>query len=210
MRPSREPVRTELVFDVVCAASYLTFARLIRVIDHLFTRGRAVDLSFLPFELRPGASTVGRPVLDELRESAGPGADLVAAATAREAAREGLILRYDRAIATGTFAAHRLVMVAYQQGMVAQTVERLFRAHFTDGLHVGDADTLRRLADEVGVVLGEDVDAELVRRLELVRSRGITVVPVLILDGQPVTAGVQSTERLLAVFDGWFAARDAD
>jgi predicted DsbA family dithiol-disulfide isomerase len=138
-------------------------------------------------------------VLDELREMLGPGADQQAAQIAQRAARDGLQLNYDRAIATGTFDAHRLILLASRHGHATQMVERLFRAHFTDGLHVGDPETLRALADEIGVVITDDADEELRRRLDLPRRNGIQAIPVLIFDNRPALVGVQSEERLLEV-----------
>ena len=54
----------------------------------------------------------------------------------REAARDGLVFHYDRAIAANTFNAHRLVKYAAAHG-VPDMLDRLFEAHFRDGLDVG-------------------------------------------------------------------------
>lgn len=45
-------------------------------------------------------------------------------------------------LASGTFEAHRLILMAGRQGLAEPMTERLFRAHFTDGLHIGDPQVL--------------------------------------------------------------------
>ncbi|MEV0199330.1 hypothetical protein [Nonomuraea sp. NPDC050691] len=67
--------------------------------------------------------------------------------------------------------------------------ERLFRAHFTDGLHIGDPTTLTRLAAEVGVATGGVPPAVVRARLDRVRRLGITGVPVFLIEDLPPLTG---------------------
>ncbi|MBC6462776.1 DsbA family oxidoreductase, partial [Actinomadura sp. HBU206391] len=53
---------------------------------------------------------------------------------AADAVRDGVTLDYERAVAADTFEAHRLSASAAARGLTEPMVERLFRAHFTDGL----------------------------------------------------------------------------
>lgn len=191
-------VRVQLVMDVICVHSYLGHTRFARAADRLRAEGAEVTVEFLPFELAPGAPADGRPLLEVLKQTFGPQAAAGALAFAEHAAREGLRLEYGKALATGTFDAHRLIADAARQGKAEPMAERLFRAHFTDGLHIGDPATLARLAAEVGVSTGH-VPADKVRaRLDHVRRLGVTGVPVFLIDNLPPLTGTQSETTLLA------------
>ena len=50
-----------------------------------------------------------------------------------------------------TFAAHRLVWYAAQQGKQDEVVEALFRGYFLEGKNIGDAKTLTQMAAEAGL-----------------------------------------------------------
>ncbi|MEV4473171.1 DsbA family protein [Nonomuraea sp. NPDC049504] len=191
-------MRVHLVMDVICVHSYLGFTRFTRAADRLRAEGVPVTVEFLPFELAPGAPADGRPLLEVLEQTFGPQAAAGALAFAERVAGEGLRLEYGKAIATGTFDTHRLIADAALQGKAELMAERLFRAHFTDGLHVGDPATLARLAAEIGMTTGHVPAAELRARLDRVRRLGITGVPVFLIENLPPLTGSQSETTLLA------------
>jgi predicted DsbA family dithiol-disulfide isomerase len=191
-------VHAEIVLDVICVHSYIGYTRFARAADRLRTQGIQVNVDLLPFELAPGATTEGRPLLTVLEEVFGAHAVADIVGFAERAALEGLELNYERAVATGTFEAHRLIALAARQGRAEQMVERLFRAHFTDGLHIGDPGTLAELADEVGVTIDDSGADQLRVRLAQVRRLGITGVPVFVIDGVPPLAGSQPESVLFA------------
>ncbi|MFF2080888.1 DsbA family protein [Kitasatospora sp. NPDC058162] len=196
----RTTVRAEIVLDVICVHSYLGYTRFARAAERLRASGVAVEVDFLPFELAPGAGTVGAPLLEVLERTFGPQAVAGISQLAAAATQDGLDLHYERAVATGTFEAHQLIALAAAQGRAEQMVERLFRAHFTDGLHIGDAATLAALAAEVGVRTDGAAPGpeQLQARLDLVRRRGITSIPVFLIDGVPPLTGSQSESALFA------------
>ncbi|WP_329215657.1 DsbA family oxidoreductase [Streptomyces sp. NBC_01485] len=209
-------VRVRIALDVICVHSFLGYTRFTRAADRLRAEGHRVQVEFLPFELAPGAGTEGEPLLPVLERVFGPQAVRQTLLFAEQVAAEGLELRYERAVATGTFEAHRLIARAARQGRAEQMVERLFRAHFTDGLHIGDGATLALLAEEVGVTADDsgsgaagtapDTAAEADRlqtELDRVRRLGVTGVPVFFIDGAQPLTGSQSEAGLLA------ALRDA-
>ncbi|WP_211266949.1 DsbA family protein [Nonomuraea candida] len=192
-------MKVQLVMDVICVHSYLGYTRFTRAADRLRAEGLPVAVEFLPFELAPGAPADGRPLLAVLEQTFGPQAAAGALAFAEHAAGEGLRLEYGKAIATGTFDAHRLIADAAHQGKAEPMAERLFRAHFTDGLHIGDPATLARLAAEVGITTGHVPAAELRARLARVRRLGITGVPVFLIENLASLTGPQTETTLLAV-----------
>jgi predicted DsbA family dithiol-disulfide isomerase len=189
----------QFVFDVICSASYQGYVRFLRAASQFRAEGGEVKVTFRPFELAPGATTEGEPLLEALAKRFGQEAIEHARSNAEAVAREGIELNYDKAIATGTFEAHRLIRQAAVQGRGEEMVERLFRAHFTDGLHVGDADTLAKLAVEVGVDWDADAGAEeLQAELTGVRRAGVRGVPVFIFDGGPTWVGAQAEDAYLS------------
>ncbi|MFF7475512.1 DsbA family protein [Streptomyces sp. NPDC008092] len=208
-------VRVRIALDVICVHSYLGYTRFTRAADRLRAEGHRVQVEFLPFELAPGAGTEGQPLLPVLERVFGPQAVRQTLRFAEQLAAEGLDLHYERAVATGTFEAHRLIARAARQGRAEQMVERLFRAHFTDGLHIGDRATLARLAEEVGVTTDDsgpgpaapasetaaETAAETERlqaELDRVRGLGVSGVPVFFIDGVRPLTGSQPEAALLA------------
>src|SRR6185436_8915182 len=67
------------------------------------------------------------------------------------AAGDGIEMHLDRARGANTFDAHRLVHLAAAHGVQEAMIERLFRAHQTEGELISDHDVLTRLAVETGV-----------------------------------------------------------
>jgi predicted DsbA family dithiol-disulfide isomerase len=118
------------------------------------------------------------------------------------AATEGL--RYDFAALrhTKTLLAHQAIHHARARGRQEPMVERLFRAYFEQGRHVGRADELVALAAEIGLdpqetarVLAEGVYADAVAEdIAIAREAGINGVPFYIIDGRYAVSGAQSSE----------------
>ncbi|MDK1474573.1 DsbA family protein [Streptomyces sp. 549] len=177
------PVTVEMVLDVICAASYIAFVRLERAVDRFRAEGGSVEVVFRPFQLAPDTEFGGKPLLEVLTGMFG---DHVVAETeqaARDALNDGVTLDYHRAVAAGTFEAHRLVATAARQGLAEPMVARLFAAHFSDGLDIADPGTLAALADEVGVRPSEEGAAELRAELDRVRNLGVRSVPQVHISG---------------------------
>ncbi|WP_042429196.1 DsbA family oxidoreductase [Streptacidiphilus anmyonensis] len=197
---ARQVVRAEIVLDLICAPSYIGFTRLSRAVARLREEGVDVQLGVLPFQLAPGAPTTGSPLLPVLKHAFGDHAVVQALDMAERAVADGLRFDYENAVATGTFDAHRLVLLAARQGLAEPMTERLFRAHFTDGLHIGDPEVLAGLAAEVGVRVDPAEEAssaeELKERLAYVRDHGVTGVPVFVVDGVPPLTGAQAEDTL--------------
>lgn len=191
-------VQVDMVLDLICVHSYIGYARLARAAERFRAGGGEVEIRFAPFELAPGVPTEGMPLIEALTQSFGEKTVQQLGYLVTEAVKDGLELHYDRAIATGTFGAHRLVAQAAHQGRGEAMVERLFRAHFTDGLNIGDAGTLARLAAEVGVTPDDSGTEEVRAALRLVREAGITSVPLFRIEGAPPMFGEQPEEVLFA------------
>jgi predicted DsbA family dithiol-disulfide isomerase len=190
-RTETTSVTVEIVLDVICAASYLAFVRLEQAIERMRADGRKVEVVVRPFRLAPDADFDGKPLLEVLTARFGEHVLAETQQVAADAVRDGVTLNYERAVAADTFEAHRLIASAATFGLTEAIVERLFRAHFTDGLNIADPAVLERLAAEIGVdrnhAAADEVHAELIS----VRGRGIRSVPRISIDDSPPMVGAQ-------------------
>ena len=184
-------VRVEIVLDVICAASYLAYVRLVRAMERVRADGGDVEVVVRPFQLAPDADFDGEPLLDVLTARFGEHVIAETEQAAADAVQDGVTLDYRRAVAADTFEAHRLIAAAAARGLAEPMVERLFRAHFTDGLNIADPDTLDRLATEIGVAENDASADELRAELSRVRGRGIRSVPQISVDDGPAMVGAQ-------------------
>lgn len=118
------------------------------------------------------------------------------------AAQAGLNYNYDILKQTKTVKAHELLHYAKAHGKQVEMKERLLRAHFVEGAHVGREEDLADLAAEVGLDR-EDVLRSLRESeyLEAVRADqqqaaayGITGVPFFVLNDKYGVSGAQPVE----------------
>jgi predicted DsbA family dithiol-disulfide isomerase len=121
------------------------------------------------------------------------------------ASGEGLDFRLDDAVPANTVDAHRVIHLGAQHGLQGEMKERLLRAHFIEGEAVGEADTLVRLAVEVGLEAdevralldGDDLVAEVRADEAEARALGITGVPFFVIDRKYGVSGAQPSDLLL-------------
>jgi predicted DsbA family dithiol-disulfide isomerase len=189
----------EIWSDIACPWCYVgkrRFESALAGFDH------EVEVVWRSFELDPSAPASREESAAE--HLAGKYGMPVEEARARQAqlasmaAADGLELHFDRVRAANTFDAHRLTHLAAAHGKQDAMVERLQRAHFTEGELLSDPDTLARLAEEVGVpALAGDEYADAVRDDErLAQEIGITAVPTFVVDRRVAVAGAQQPEVL--------------
>jgi predicted DsbA family dithiol-disulfide isomerase len=191
----------EIVLDFVCAGSYLGFTRLQRAANRYRTDGGVVDVRFQPFQLRPDAPLDGGTHFDLLRRERGEQTALAIADDTTLGTAEGLVFNFRKALFTNTFEAHRLLLQAASQGRGEDMAERLFRAYFTEGMHLSDRTELTRLAAETGVEPTGVSDEELRGALARGRELGIESTPVFRFTNGPTLSDVQSTDTLLVALN---------
>ncbi len=190
--------RVEAVLDFVCVHSYRGFVRFLRAARRHRADGGEVETVLRPFRLAPEASFTGEPLFEVHKRDRGEAVARAIAADTSLGAADGLEVNLGRAVFVNTFEAHRLLARASGAGRGEEMAERLFRAYFTDGLHIADRTVLDRLAAEVGVVPGAGGEAELRAELDRVRELGVRSVPVFRFDDGTVLEGERSEEAFLA------------
>ncbi|MEH1099440.1 DsbA family oxidoreductase [Micromonospora sp. CPCC 205561] len=195
----------EIYADVVCPWCYIGKRRLEQALK---SYDGEVTVRYRPFQLDPSPVPQPRPLVDAMAARFG-GPERVRQMfghVTEVAAQLGLKLDFDRALAANTFDAHRLVSWATERGRAAETVDALYRAHFTDGVDVGSRDALAALAAEAGLDAPEarrfldsdELVAELSDELATARQIGVTSVPTFVLAGRYAVTGAQEPETLLA------------
>ena len=212
---SPRPIRSftiDVVSDVVCPWCYIGKRRLSTALARVGAEWPGVDfqVSWHPFELNPDLAAAGIDRQRYLADKFG-GAERVAAIEARVAAA-GAAAGISFAFGSierqpNTLDAHRLVHWAQRQGAADALVEALFRAHFVDGLYIGDRVVLANLAAATGferaaarAMLAGDAGSVEVRSLEArIRELGVDSVPFFIFDSRNTVAGAQEPDALAEV-----------
>jgi predicted DsbA family dithiol-disulfide isomerase len=119
----------------------------------------------------------------------------------------GLDYRFDRLRHTNTVKAHQLLHYAKAHGRQLAMNERLLRAYFTDGRHVGRDEDLADLAAEVGLDRSDVLRSlRAGEHLAAVRADqdaaigyGIRGVPFFVIDGRFAVSGAQPAETFTQV-----------
>ncbi|MEV4892325.1 DsbA family oxidoreductase [Nonomuraea sp. NPDC055795] len=194
-------MKVEIFSDVVCPWCYIGHTRFARAAEAYRAKGGTVEITMRPFQLNPDAPAEGEPLLTALERKFGPDIAQMTSQVTGVAEQEGLELRFDHAVSANTAQAHRLIQVATAQGRGEEMAQRLFQAHFTDGLDVGDTEVLAKLAAEAGVTDDGDGSAEVDEQLARARQLGISGVPLFLFEGQFAVSGAQPYETFVAALE---------
>lgn len=200
-------MRVDVWSDVVCPWCFVGLANLdVAVAD--FEHRDDVEVVLHSFQLDPNART--QSPQDHTEALARKYGTDVGAIRARQAhivslgAERGLDFRFDKAWSGNTFDAHRLLHLALDRGVQRELKARLGRAYFTDGDPIGEPDTLRKAAADVGLdpqevdeVLAGDAYADEVRAdIAAAHDMDVTGVPFFVVDGRLGLSGAQPPELL--------------
>lgn len=202
----------EVWSDVMCPFCYLGHAALHEAIKaHEY--GDSVNVVYRSFELSPdlapGAMVNAEEALSAKSSFSVDQARLMNQRITERGASHGLEYRFDRVIMTNTRDAHRLSHLALREGLQEEMMQRLFEAHFRDGLHIGDHEVLADLAVEVGLDRDAVIDSlhsgefdDAVQADEdRARAIGVSGVPYFVIDSQYALSGAQSVETFLRAMD---------
>jgi len=110
------------------------------------------------------------------------------------------------AVLTNSRAALAATEFARESGRDEALEERIYRAYFNDGVNIGEAQTVARLAAEAGLDLGEVADAIKSPKYEMrlknnslaAHQRGVSGVPTFFIGEYPLV-GAQSLDTMRAI-----------
>jgi predicted DsbA family dithiol-disulfide isomerase len=121
----------------------------------------------------------------------------------------GLDYDYDHVHQTNTIKAHELLHFAKSKGRQLDMKERLLKAYFVDGRHVGRIEDLADLAAEIGLDRAEVVAAleantylaDVKADVAQAEAYGIQGVPFFVIDGKYGVSGAQDAAAFVNVLE---------
>lgn len=218
-----EPIKIDIWSDIACPWCYIG-KRKFEAGTGLFAGagdGRDVEVEYHSFELSPDTPVdFDGSEVDFLAGHKGIPADQVGQMLERVggiASSVGLDYDFDNLKHTNTVKAHELLHFAKAHGKQLELAERLFKAYFVEGGHVGRVEDLAGLAAEVGLDRAEAVAAlESEQYLADVREDqrtatqfGINGVPFFVIDGKYGVSGAQDASTFAQVLEQVWGERSA-
>lgn len=197
-----EPIKVDIWSDVQCPWCYIGKRKFEAGVAEF---GGDVTVEYHSFELAPDTPVdyEGSPA-DYLSERKGIPMAQVGQMLERVtsiAASVGLDYHYEDVRQTNTIKAHELIHYAKAKDRQLDMKERLLRAYFVEGRHVGRIDDLADLAADIGLDRDDvirslsaseyltDVKAD----VALARQYGIQGVPFFVIDGKYGVSGAQES-----------------
>lgn len=215
---SPERLRIDVWSDVVCPWCYVGLTYLDRALAE-FEHADKIDVVLHSYELDPGAPVRDEePLVNRLARKYGTSIEQIEANQARirrMGEEVGIEFNFDLTKRGNTIDAHRLLHLAHEHGLQRELKESLFRAYFTRGEVVGEHDTLRKAAAEVGLpsdavekVLDSDLyAADVATDIATARDMGVSGVPFFLFDGDLGFGGAQPPDRMLQALQRVWAER---
>ncbi len=218
-----EPIKVDIWSDVQCPWCYIG-KRKFEAGAAEFLASNAdgeVEIEYHSFELAPDTPVdfEGSP-MDYLAERKG-----IAPAQAQEmlarvtgiAKSVGLDYDYDHVHQTNTVISHELIHFAKSKGRQIEMKERLLKAYFVNGEHVGRIPDLVEIAVELGYDRDEVTEAleshrflaDVKADVALAQEYGIQGVPFFVIDGKYGVSGAQEAATFANVLAQVQSEREA-
>ncbi len=214
------PIDVQIWSDVQCPWCYIGKRKFEAAAREFEQQGGTVAVTYRSFELAPDTPVdfEGTPIdyLSQRKGISPEQAQLMVDRVVHIAASVGLEYHYDRIHQTNTVLAHELLHFAKAYGLQVELKERLLRAYFTEGGHIGRADDLATFAAEVGLdrdaaaaALAEhtylpDVKADTAQAV----AYGIQGVPFFVIESKYGISGAQESATFLAALQQAAAERE--
>ena len=200
-----EPIRIDVVSDVVCPWCFIGKKRLEQAVA--MTPKIPVEVHFRPYFLNAWIPLEGMSREQYLTAKFGsPEAYKgIAQRVAAAAESEGLVYASARINRQpNTRDAHRLIRWAEAIGKAAEMKQRLMDLYFTEGADLSNRDVLVQAAADVGLDpakvrgdLASDKDvAEVAQEVQMAKDAGIEGVPTFIFGGKFALSGARAPEDL--------------
>jgi len=203
-----EPIKVDIWSDVQCPWCYIG-KRKFEAGAAIF--GDEVAVEYHSFELSPDTPVDfdGTPV-DYLSQRKGipvPQVEEMLARVTGIAKDVGLDYDYDHVHQTNTVISHELIHFAKSKGRQLEMKERLLKAYFVNGEHVGRIPDLVAIAVELGYDEAEVTEAleshrflpDVKADVALAQEYGIQGVPFFVIDGKYGVSGAQEAEAFANV-----------
>jgi len=209
-----DTIKVDVWSDIACPWCFIGKRKLesgVAAFEELDS-GHDVEIEYHSFELAPDTPVdfEGSEV-DFLSEFKGMPEEQVRGMLANVTAvaeEVGLEYDFDALQHTRTVKAHQLLHLAKAHGKQIELEERLMKAYFEEGRHVGRDDDLADLAVEVGLDRDEALKSlaadEYLPAVEADQAQaiayGIQAVPTFVINGKYGISGAQAPETFVEVF----------
>ena len=211
--PSDRRLRLDIVSDTICPWCFIGKRHLEAALPILAAEGLNFDLHWRPFQLNPDMPKAGvdRRTYRTAKFGSWERSQALDVQVAAAGAAAKLQFRHDLMQRTpNTVASHVLIRLAHELGGAAcqdRVVEALFRAYFTGGQDIGDAQVLAELGAKAGIdrarilaTVGDAASTEAVLKEEgLARGLRIDGVPSFVLEGHLMFSGAQPAATMVRV-----------
>jgi predicted DsbA family dithiol-disulfide isomerase len=214
-------MRVDIWTDVVCPWCYVGKRRFEKALA-TFEHRDDVQVVHRSFQLNPtfpvGQTSPRRNALMSKYGLSEQQVDTMNARMEQTAAEEGLDYDLADGVTGNTFDAHRVLHLAHQRGRQDETIERLYRAYFTEKRSIFDHDALVDLAGEAGLdrdevrrmLAGNAYAAAVERDIEEARALGATGVPFFVIDQRYGVSGAQPPDVFRqALVRAWSDAQES-
>jgi predicted DsbA family dithiol-disulfide isomerase len=216
--PDNQPVRIDVVSDVVCPWCFIGKHRLEKALA--LRPDIPVEVHYRPYFLNDWIPREGISREQYLTTKFGSPERYkgIAQRVGAAAAEEGLVYASDKMKRQpNTLDCHRLIRWAEAIGKAPEMKQKLMDLYFTQGADLTDRYTLVKAATDIGLDanqvsadLASDKDvAEIEAEALSAKEAGIEGVPCFIFGGKFAVSGAQSPEYLADAIDRMAAARDA-
>ena len=202
------PIKVDIWSDVQCPWCYIGKRKFEAGAKEF---GGDVEVEYHSFELSPDTPVDfdGTPV-DYLSQRKGipvPQVEEMLARVTGIAKDVGLDYDYDHVHQTNTVISHELIHFAKAKGRQLEMKERLLKAYFVNGEHVGRIPDLVAIAVELGYDEAEVTEAleshrflpDVKADVALAQEYGIQGVPFFVIDGKYGVSGAQEAEAFANV-----------
>jgi predicted DsbA family dithiol-disulfide isomerase len=205
-----ESIKVDIWSDVQCPWCYIGKRKFE---DGAARFGGEVDVEYHSFELAPDTPLdYEGSTYDFASENKGiPVAEVkqMIARITGVAETVGLHFDYDHVHQTNTIRSHELLHFAKSKGLQLEMKERLLKAYFVEGEHLGRIDVLANLAAEVGLnraeavvaLAGKAFLADVKADVAQAQAYGIQGVPFFVIDGKYGVSGAQDASAFAEVLE---------
>ncbi|MEM5494085.1 DsbA family oxidoreductase [Hoeflea sp. AS16] len=208
MTQTHQPLRIDIISDVVCPWCIVGYSQLKQALD---ATGTAHEIHWHPFELNPEMPAEGQNLGEHIAEKYGSTREQ-SLENRERLAKLGAGLGFefnftDDMRMYNTFNTHQLIHWADTQNLGHELKQAMFAAYFTEQRDLSDIDVLADIASKVGLdateakaVLEDQRYAEDVRKLESFWvQQGIRGVPAIVFEGKHLVTGAQGTENYTSI-----------
>ncbi len=218
-------MKVEIWSDIVCPFCYIGKRKFENALKTLPFKDK-IEIHWKSYQLNPSLQVEkGVDAYDVLARKKGQPREwaIEMYTNIQEAGKQvGLDFRFDHAIPANTFEAHRFAQLAKSIGKGNEAEEMLFKAYFTDGKDLSDAEILRNIGKELGIeeesletlfstdIFSGEVQKDLYEA-EQIRIQG---VPFFVFDRKYAISGAQDeiafSQTLEKSFQEWLGNNPSD